>query len=92
MPEMTGLTVAGNNKELSIRINEGNLLTGDKVVSAVRQKIQDSKLDVNLNDEYFDSDGMLVLMIGAVKNSAYAVRNLTFDIIDIINSQRAVRA
>ena len=85
MPDMTGFTVAGNDSRLSIRCD---FATNGNVVSAVEQKIQESKLDVKLKADKFNDDGVLTLLIGVVRATAYAVRNLIFDIINILNAQR----
>lgn len=82
---MTGFTVAGNDSRLSIRCD---FATSGNVVSAVEQKIQESKLDVKLKADKFNDDGVLTLLIGVVRATAYAVRNLIFDIINILNAQR----
>ena len=85
MPDMTCFTVAGNNSELNIRCE---FATDDSVISAVNQKIQESKLDVKLKADHFNDDGVLTLLIGAIKFAAYAVRDLIFDIFDILNARR----
>lgn len=85
MPDMTGFTVAGNDKKLSITCDFA--ISGD-AITAVEQKIQESKLDVKLKADHFNDDGVLTLLIGVVKAATYAVRNLIFDIINILNAQK----
>lgn len=89
VPDMTGVTVAGNGSDKLSIICEFTI--GGNVINAVKQKIRESELDIKLKADSSSDGGILTLLIGVVKAAAYAVRNLIFDIIDIVTGQCLVR-
>ena len=85
--DMTGISLYGGSRECEIRFNTNSFSTSDSMISKVQKKISGENLDVTLDSSSF-GDGILTLVIGTAIRAAYAVRDLLFYILGLLDAAR----
>lgn len=80
---MNGISLAGNNRMCEIRFDTTRYSSDKKLLHEAKRKISDKGIDVKLDASSF-ADGLLILIIGTVVGTTYAIRDFLLYIIDLI--------
>lgn len=79
---MRGISLAGNNKVCEIRFDTTRYPSDDRLIRKAKRKISDKGINVELDTSSF-ADGVLVLVIGKMVDTTYAVRDFLLYMISL---------
>lgn len=80
---MNGISLAGNNQMCEIRFDTTQYSSNKRLIRKAKRKIHKKGINVKLDASSF-ADGLLILIIGTVVGTTYAIRDFLLYIIDPI--------
>lgn len=80
---MNGISLAGNNQMCEIRFDTTQYSSNKRLIRKAKRKIHKKGINVKLDTKAF-ADGLLILIIGTVVGTTYAIRDFLLYIIDPI--------
>ena len=80
---MNGISLAGNNQMCEIRFDTTQYSSNKRLIRKAKRKIHKKGINAKLDTKAF-ADGLLILIIGTVVGTTYAIRDFLLYIIDPI--------
>lgn len=84
---MNGISLAGNNQMCEIRFDKAQYSSNKRLIRKAKRKIHKKGINVKLYTKAF-ADGLLILIIGTVVDTTYAIRDFLFYIIGLIEKSK----
>lgn len=80
---MNGISLAGNNQMCEIRFDTTQYSSNKRSIRKAKRKIHKKGINVKLDTKSF-ADGLLILIIGTVVDTTYAIRDFILYVLELI--------
>lgn len=80
---MNGISLAGNNQVCEIRFDTTQYSSNKRLIRKAKRKIHKKGINVKLDTKAF-ADGLLILIIGTVVDTTYAIRDFILYVLELI--------
>lgn len=80
---MNGISLAGNNRMCEIRFDTTKYSSNKRLIRKAKRKIHKKGINIKLDTKAF-ADGLLILIIGTVVDTTYAIRDFILYVLELI--------